>query len=59
MVELKKAYSLDTEGMREAEGAWTGAEVEGHDLVVAFHTPEADAARRLIGAVKAALKEER
>ena len=59
MVELKKAYRLDTEGMREAEGAWTGAEVEGHDLVVAFHTPEADAARRLIGAVKAALKEER
>jgi hypothetical protein len=55
----RKAYALDTGGMAQADGNWTGAQIEGGRLVIALHAPDADTARRLMNATKIKLKEER
>ncbi len=54
---FRKAYRLDARGVAEAEGAWTGAEVEGRHLIVALRVPQAEVARHLIELTKTKLKE--
>lgn len=56
---FRKAYALDTGGIAQADGNWTGAQIEGGRLVIALHAPAADTARHLMNATKTKLKEER
>jgi len=53
-----RAYELDGTGMVRAEGAWTGARLEGRRLIIVINAPEAGAAVRLMDAAKSRLKEE-
>jgi hypothetical protein len=56
---FRKAYALDTDGLAQANGASTGAQIDGARLIIALHAPDADAARQLMNVARMKLREER
>ena len=57
LASFAKAYKLGADGMGEAGGAWTGAEAEGRQVIIALRAQDRAAARRLIDSGKMKLKE--
>lgn len=57
LASFAKAYKLGADGMGEAGGAWTGAEAEGRQVIIALRAQDRAVARRLIDSGKMKLKE--